>query len=216
MRSVAARRCRNEPSNGPCLRSRLVADSPRRAHRRERAGVAARDPSQADRRAEIHERLLPRAAENAWPVRRCTRSTFTSTGRTSSPSAKQRTAAAVYGPTPGSCREVVGPALAGDDPRGAVKVQRRAGCSRAPATRGSRRPPRRPRATRPSANARATPGSAARPVRPASAAASPRSRGSRRDRASRRHGRSRPFAANHSSSRASTRARVRDDRARSA
>ena len=37
-----------------------------------------------------------------WPVRRSTRSTLTSRGRTSSPKAKLRIAAAVYGPTPGS------------------------------------------------------------------------------------------------------------------
>ena len=83
------------------LARRLVTDAARRALGRERALVAARDAREADRRAEIHECLRGRGRE-AWPVRRRTRSTFTSTGSTSSPNAKQRTAAAVYGPTPGS------------------------------------------------------------------------------------------------------------------
>jgi len=48
------------------------------------------------------------APENARPVRRSTRSTLTSRGSTSSPNAKFRSAAAVYGPTPGSAVRSVG------------------------------------------------------------------------------------------------------------
>jgi len=60
---------------------------------------------------------------NAWPVRSETRRTLTSTGRTSRPSAKFATAAAVYGPDAGELGEVVRPAVRCDVLRGAKEVE---------------------------------------------------------------------------------------------
>ena len=63
VRSTSARRCRNEPSKRDCFRAG-ASRVPREGHSRaQRACVAARDPGQADRRAEIHQRLGGRARE---------------------------------------------------------------------------------------------------------------------------------------------------------
>ena len=97
-RSVAARRWRKEPSNRDCFRAARPGTA-RRAPGRQGAADAAGDAG--------GQIVAPRsisacaaAPVNTCPVRRPTRSTFTSRGRMSSPNAKLRTAAAVYGPTP--------------------------------------------------------------------------------------------------------------------
>ena len=161
---------------------RLVAPPARRAARRERAHPAARHPREADGRPEVEERLRARPSNS----RRCAPApgaTFVSTGSTSRPNAKLPTAApcrarrrAARSGRPASRAAATAALRGGGLPR--------AGCSRAPATRGSRRPATRPRARRrrPALEPRAA--SAGRRGRPASAAASPRRRGSRRGRAS--------------------------------
>ena len=84
-----------------------------RAARGQRAVAAARDAREADRGAEVEQRLRACAVE-ASPVRSCTRRTFVSTGSTSRPNAKLPTAAAVYGPTPGSSVRSSGQPVVGD------------------------------------------------------------------------------------------------------
>ena len=58
------------------------------------------------------------------PVRSWIRRTFVSTGSTSRPKAKLPTAAAVYGPTPGSSVRSSGQPSLGDDPCGAMQADR--------------------------------------------------------------------------------------------
>ena len=96
------------------------------------------------------------AGPNEPSVRSRTRRTFTSTGSTGRSKANRATASAVYRPTPGSSVRSSRPALGGDSAGRAVQVERRGGCSRAPATRGSRPRASRRRAPRPKASARAT------------------------------------------------------------
>ena len=67
-RSVSARRWRNEPSNGLCLRSGSSRVPREGQSLGERAHVAARNACEADRRAEIHQRLSRGAGER---VARC-------------------------------------------------------------------------------------------------------------------------------------------------
>ena len=62
-RSVSARRWRKDPSNGPCFLVGIVAHAPRGARVGKRARFAPRDAGDADRRAEIHERLRGCGAE---------------------------------------------------------------------------------------------------------------------------------------------------------
>ena len=100
---------------------RLVASAPRRTVLGQRTGVAAWNTCDTDGRAEIHERLRGRSCEG-FPVLRRTRSTLTSTGRTSSPNAKQRRAAAVYGPTPGSSVRSSGQPVGGDPVRSPLEL----------------------------------------------------------------------------------------------
>ena len=117
-RSASARRWRNDPSNARLLARRLVAPAARRARRRERADAAARHAREADRRAEVEQRLGARAASKLSPVRSCTRRTFVSTGRTSRAEGEVGDRRApCSGPTPGKLGEVVRPAVLGDGPR---------------------------------------------------------------------------------------------------
>ena len=81
---------------------RLVAPAAGRAVGRERARAAARHAREADRRSEVEERLRARGVEARCRCAPGSRRTFVSTGSTSRPKAKFPTAAAVYGPTPGS------------------------------------------------------------------------------------------------------------------
>ena len=100
-RSAAARRWRNEPSKRDCFRAGS-SRVPREGH-----SPASGQSSQRGIRA--RHTVAPRsisacaaAPVKPCPVRRSTRSTLTSRGRTFSSKAKFAMAAAVYGPTPGS------------------------------------------------------------------------------------------------------------------
>ena len=154
----------------PLLAQRRVARSPRRAARRERADAAARHPREADGRAEIHQRLRARPLRTPRPSasrrvrrsrRRAARPRRTRSNGAPPPCTARRPAARQVGRPTARRQPAVRP--------GAGSA--RAGCSRAPATRGSRRPAWRLRATRRSASARATRDTAAGRARPASAGA---------------------------------------------
>ena len=119
------------------------------------------------------------------PVRRSTRSTLTSCGRTSSPNAKFRIAAAVYGPTPASrVRSSGQPSLA---IACAATVQRERSSvvtESLPGSESHRHAGAAGERSTPSASARASRGNAGRRDPPASVAASPPRRGSRTGHAS--------------------------------
>ena len=88
------------------LERRLLA---RGSYRRPRDGQQPASGHAPHRGTRARQTVAPRsnsacahAASKLSPVRSCTRRTFVSTGSTSRPNAKLPTAAAVYGPTPGS------------------------------------------------------------------------------------------------------------------
>ena len=178
-RSAAARRWRNDPSNRDCFRSGSYRD-PRDGQRSASGHTPHRGTRARQTVAPRSKSACAHPAPNRPPLRSCTRRTFVSSGRTSCPSAKLPTAAAVRG------RRQAAPSG-----RRAIRARRprtppgagseRAGCIRALATRGSPRRPTPPRAPPPSATARASARSAGSRGRPASAAASPPRRGSRTD-----------------------------------
>ena len=182
-RSSAARRWRNEPSKRDCLRSGSKR-IPRDGHSvGQRADAAARHPREADRRAEVEERLqrirperVAGALLDPRHVRvdgqhRLAEGLVANRGRRVRPDARQ-------------LGQVVRPAVGGDRARGAVEVQRAPVVAEALPCADRVGGRRRRERLRPSASARATRASGARPARPASAAASPPRRGSRTDRSS--------------------------------
>ena len=117
-------------------------------------------PAPADRRAELHHRLVPvvrpgpggsSASGEPRPSRAATRRTFVSTAATCSPNANEPTAAAVYGPDAGqrrAGRPRPRPAVAGDDPARLVQPHGAACCSRGRPRRPGRRRARAPPARR--------------------------------------------------------------------
>ena len=138
-RSVSARRWRNEPSNRLCLRSGLVARAARGAAPRERAGAAARDAREAERRAEIHQRLRRRAGEavagaalDAVDVDVVGEHVLAEREVADRRRGVRADARAAASGRPAS------PRARSPAPRGAARA--RAGCTRAPARRGSRPP----------------------------------------------------------------------------
>ena len=144
---------------------------PRRAGTRRSAGRA-----RGRRVAPRSISAWPHAAENAWPgplldaARRSCRP-----AAPARPSAKLRTAAAVYGPTPGSSVRSSGQPSAAIRRAARCSVDAPAGCSPRPCHSRMTSARRRGRERRRrSASARASARSAARRARPASAAASPR------------------------------------------
>ena len=133
-RSVSSKRGAGGPGAPRRARERLHAAA-RRTPRRRRAVLAARRAGGADARAELHRGLVevacgaPPGSSAAGSARRraATRRTFVSTAATRSPNANDATAAAVYGPTPGSARRPRlsrGPAVARDDRAGRPQPQR--------------------------------------------------------------------------------------------
>ena len=116
-------------AGGTSPRTALASASAPHGHRE--TGTTAASGHESHRGMRAMQIVAPRsmsawadAALNDSPVRRSTRSTFTSTGSTSSPNAKQRIAAAVYGPTPGSSVRSSGQPVGRHALRGAVEVQR--------------------------------------------------------------------------------------------
>ena len=105
------------------LAQRLVTPTSRGAHGLERADSRKRGMRARQTVAPRSINACPAAGEKRWPVRSWMRLTFVSTGRTSRPSAKFATAAAVYGPTPGSSVQVIRPAVGCDRLRGAMEIQ---------------------------------------------------------------------------------------------
>ena len=157
------RRWRNEPSNAAWARRGVASAAARlgsrtAAERARRAGgcaaggtrVAPRSMSASRRsrprsgRPTSHDRVLRLALGEPRPsTRSTTRRMFTSTAGTSASSAWQRTAPAVYRPTPGSSREVVGPTVGGDHAPRRPRAAARGAGSRAGPTPRSPRPGRR-------------------------------------------------------------------------
>ena len=189
------------------LPERLVASAARRAFRRQRTGVATRNPGEADRGAEIEESLQRSRAERV-PGPLLDSSDVGVDG-------KHVVAEGLISDRRGGVRadsrqvgQVVGPPVRRRSPAPHDGARPPAGCSRAPAIRGSRRraSPRRGRQAWASAPARRS--SAGSRAPPASAAASPRRRGSRTGRACSRQGRERPFSLYQAESSSSTHASV--------
>ena len=175
-RRVRASRCLNEPSNGPCLRTG--------SKRRPREGQVEasgqspqrRDAGDADRRAEVHQRLGAGRGRTRAPVRSWTRRTFTSTGSTGAAEGEAaRPRRRCTARRPGSSVRSSGQPSLGDDPRRPLQVERAAVVAEPlpladHVGRAARR--RAPRAVGQRSSQRER--SAARRARPASAAASPR------------------------------------------
>ena len=80
----------------------LLSDPARRARVDERARGTARDARDADRRTEVHERVRGGRRELRTRAPQDPRRRSRPRAARPRPSAKRRTAAAVYGPTPGS------------------------------------------------------------------------------------------------------------------
>ena len=135
-RSSSATRARRLPRRAAASVSAAAGTSPRTgpacapARTAARAtGMSAASGQTPQRGTRARQTVAPRSI-SAWahspsktpPLRSRTRRTFVSSGTTSRPSAKHSIASAVYGPTPGSSREIVRPAAHGDDLRGPVQV----------------------------------------------------------------------------------------------
>ena len=127
--------CRDRPqrvrraAGGTSLRSATACAAARSATRA--TGTRRRAGRRSQRGMRARQIVAPRSKSawaqppsNASPVRSCTRRTFVSTGSTSRPNAKLPTAAAVYGPTPGSSVRSSGQPPLGDDARCRVKRHR--------------------------------------------------------------------------------------------
>ena len=102
---------------------RLEAAAARRARGRERAGAAARDPREADRLAEIHQRLRRRRARTRGPSAPTRGRMLTSTGRRGPLEGEAGDGVGGVAPDAGQVGKVFRPAMLGDDlPGGTVEV----------------------------------------------------------------------------------------------